>query len=364
MSEVTEETTEVVTTSLAMAKADERMRRGERPPMSAEMSRRIEIAEVFARSGFFADATQVAKAAVKLMIGEELGIPAVTAMTNVHVFGDTGKTSVMIGAHLLAAQIRRSKIYDYKIIEANEDLCTIEFWGVGRFGVDGWQKIGTETFTYAEAQKANLTKKDNYQRWRVDMLYARCMARGQRRHCPDATGVVVYVPEEMDDRKSIASAVDPYSVLVAPPDLNVEDIGRSRSENRGHGEEGFSGIVESGNPGQSQPPPDAIDVDPILTTRADENAPPSAGSGGPSDDPNAPVRSDGPDDAQSKVNDLHSRTKLTDMLYGTTDGSGPEARKQLLKWSDKVLSKRVKDVKDLSGAEVDSLIKYALSLNW
>ena len=143
----------------------------------------MNMAKAFAESGMFADTKSAAQAIVKIQAGQEIGIPPFAAMTGIHII--QGKPT--IGAGLIASRVKGSGKYDYKVIEASEKVCSIDFY-------QGLNKIGNSTFTIDDAKKA-LTK--NIDKFPKNMLFARAISNGVKWYCPDIFSGPVYVPEEM-----------------------------------------------------------------------------------------------------------------------------------------------------------------------
>src|SRR5690606_29512892 len=101
------------------------------------------MAKQFAESGMFTDAKQASQAFVKIMAGQEIGIPPFAAMSGVHII--QGKPT--IGAGLIASTVKGSGKYDYKVVEQTDKVCSIDFY-------QGSEKIGNSTFTIEDAKKA------------------------------------------------------------------------------------------------------------------------------------------------------------------------------------------------------------------
>jgi hypothetical protein len=131
----------------------------------------------------FTDIKSVAQAMVKISAGQEIGIPPFAAMTGIHII--QGKPT--IGAGLIASRLKGSGKYDYRVVEASEKVCSIDFY-------QGNTKIGNSTFTIEDAKKA-LTK--NIDKFPKNMLFARAISNGVKWYCPDIFSGPVYVPEEM-----------------------------------------------------------------------------------------------------------------------------------------------------------------------
>ena len=147
------------------------------------ISELMNLAKAFAESGMFADTKSAAQAIVKIQAGQEIGIPPFAAMTGIHII--QGKPT--IGAGLIASRLKGSGKYDYRVVEASEKICSIDFY-------QGNTKIGNSTFTIEDARKA-LTK--NIDKFPKNMLFARAISNGVKWYCPDIFSGPVYVPEEM-----------------------------------------------------------------------------------------------------------------------------------------------------------------------
>jgi len=147
-----------------------------------------QAATVFAQSRLFENMEDAAKAMVKVMAGAELGIQPFASMTGIHVI----KGKPAIGANIIAALIKSSGRYNYRVTEHTETVCRIQFFEK----VSGtWEKIGTSDFTAQEAQRAGV---QNMQKFPKNMLFARAISNGARWHCPDIfAGAPVYTAEEL-----------------------------------------------------------------------------------------------------------------------------------------------------------------------
>jgi len=143
------------------------------------------MAKTFAESGMFVDTKQAAQAFVKIQAGQEIGIAPFQAMSGIHII--QGKPT--IGAGIMAAKIKGSGKYDYRVVTSDEKECSIDFF-------QGKEKLGNSTFTIEDAKKA-ATK--NIDRFPKNMLFARAISNGLKWFCPDVFSGSVYVPEEMPE---------------------------------------------------------------------------------------------------------------------------------------------------------------------
>jgi hypothetical protein len=141
------------------------------------------IAKTFVESGLFSDVRSQAQAFVKIMAGAEMGIPPFTAMNSFHII--QGKACM--SANAIAARVKASGRYDYRIVEKSATRCVIEF--------SERSKPGTLTETWDEARARKMGVK-NMDKMPDAMLFARCITAGARAFCPDVVGQY-YTPEEM-----------------------------------------------------------------------------------------------------------------------------------------------------------------------
>lgn len=149
------------------------------------------IGEVFAKSGLFPDIKSQAQAVVKILAGKEIGLSPFQSMKDIYLVN--GKLALQ--ANALAALIKTSKKYDYKVNKIDDKECVIEFFILTQ---DKKESLGISTFTFADAAKAGLVNKDNWKNFPRNMMFARALANGQRWFCPDAaTGW--HVSEEFED---------------------------------------------------------------------------------------------------------------------------------------------------------------------
>lgn len=180
-------------------------------PTEAEVQASMTIAKAFVEAGYWQDANTIAKAFVKVQAGREWGIPPFAAMSAVHII--QGKPTM--AANAIAAKIKASGKYDYRVVELSPKVCTIAF-------LQGGQEIGRESFTMEDAERASLTKNPTWRSYPKNMLFARAISNGARFYCADVfAGAVVYTPEEMgaqvDGESGEVVSIPAESVRVIEP---------------------------------------------------------------------------------------------------------------------------------------------------
>jgi hypothetical protein len=152
----------------------------------------MELGSVLARSGYFKDAKDASQAVVKILYGQEIGIGPVSAMMSIHVI--EGKPAP--SGNLIAARIRGSGKYDYRVREHSGDLCRIEFFALARNGDK--ESLGLVEFNMEDAKRAELLRNPSWRKYPRAMLFNRAISEGARVHCPEIFGgAPVYTPEEL-----------------------------------------------------------------------------------------------------------------------------------------------------------------------
>ncbi len=147
------------------------------------------LGDVLAKSGYFQDAGQASQAIVKVLAGQELGLGPIAAMTGIYIV----KGKITLSANIIAAIIKNSNKYDYRVIELDAKHCKVEF-------SQGDDTIGLSEFTMEDAKLAGLlnTKGDTWQKFPRNMLFARAMSNGAKWFCADVfAGTPVYTPDEL-----------------------------------------------------------------------------------------------------------------------------------------------------------------------
>lgn len=150
------------------------------------------IGQAMADSGMFPDIKEdAAKAMVKILAGQEIGVTPFQAMSNINII--QGKASM--GANLMAAKVKGSGKYDYRAdITSSEAKVTIRQKNEeGKF-----EDIGSFTFSMEDAKRIGLAGKDNWRNYPQNMLFARAISNAVRMYAPDVfNGNLVYDPDEL-----------------------------------------------------------------------------------------------------------------------------------------------------------------------
>ena len=184
--------------------------------MNTELARNVDdlslddvrsMGEIFVKSGFFKDARDASQAIVKILLGRELGLSPVIAMTSIHIV--EGKPE--LSANLLASLVKQSARYDYRVRETSNTACTIDF-------IQDGEVVGESTFLIDDAKRARIYREGGaWTRYPKAMLFARAMSQGVRAHCPDVgTGCPVYTEGEISGDDGPPKAKATVTVKVAP----------------------------------------------------------------------------------------------------------------------------------------------------
>ena len=148
-----------------------------------------ELGQTLAKSGFFSDTREASQAIVKVLAGREMGFGPVASMTGIYIV----KGRVSLSANIMAAAVKRSGRYDFRVRELSEKVASIEFFELSNGKRDS---LGVSTFTIDDAKKAGTQNLDRFAR---NMLYARAMSNGVKWYCPDVTGGPAYTPDELGE---------------------------------------------------------------------------------------------------------------------------------------------------------------------
>ena len=135
------------------------------------------VAKLFVASGMFSERSgeaDMAKACVKIIAGQELGLKPFAAMRGIDII----KGVPSFRYQLIGAKIRQSGRYDYKILENTDSVARIQFF-------DSGSAAYVSTFTMEDAVRHGLAGNDTYKKMPSDMLFARAMSKGANKVCPE-----------------------------------------------------------------------------------------------------------------------------------------------------------------------------------
>lgn len=176
-----------------------------------------QLASAMAKSGYWRDIRSAAQAAVKIIAGQEMGIPAVAAMNHIYIVNGRACAD----SQIMAAKIRESEEYDFRIDRLDNDGCQITFL---RRRNGTWEELQPPSvFTREDAERADLVKKQTYQQYPRNLFFARALSNGARWFCSHLFLSASWTPEEMGAEVDEQGA--PISVQVVAPELDEGDGG-------------------------------------------------------------------------------------------------------------------------------------------
>lgn len=165
---------------------------GPQLPTATEIAVLRDVAAAMAASqmGFMPDAfNQKPQACMALCLtAHAYGVHPMLAAQHAYVI--KGKVSFEVAFKIGVAKSRVPGL-DLEVIDWSDERCVVKGTRPGRTPV-------TVEFTYAQAEKAGLTKKEVWQMYRQDMLYNRAAGRVVKMLCPDA---LLGLPVFDDDRE-------------------------------------------------------------------------------------------------------------------------------------------------------------------
>lgn len=194
-----------------------------RLPATDKLSNTQRLGALLAASGYFSDAREAAQAAVKVMAGEELGVPPIASMMGINII----KGKIALGGNLIASRIRAHG-YDYRIMRLDHTGCVLRFFAPPDIKGHREALNPDVEFNESDAQRAGVLQNDTYKKYPRPMYFNRAISMGARLHTPEIFGgAPVYTPEELgalvDDQGDLVSReVAPQTAVHAE---SLPDIG-------------------------------------------------------------------------------------------------------------------------------------------
>jgi len=168
-----------------------------------------EQAAMLVKSGFLPPAINTPEKAIALMLkGRELGVPAMYALSNIHIIN--GKP--VCSAELMLALVQRDHGHDaIRVATTDNTKCVVEY--------RQWGKVATYAFTIKDAEIAGLTQKGgNWKSYPAAMLRARAISAVCRMAFP-ASIAGMYTPDELGGDVVVHDNV-PYNRYEQPESLD------------------------------------------------------------------------------------------------------------------------------------------------
>ena len=160
----------------------------------------------------------ISDAVMRIQAGAELGIGPHAAMAGILFI----KGQQTFKANLVAALVKDSERYDYKIVDHDNNRCRIEWFEDG-------ESVGFSEFTDEDRERAGLKKKGpkgdtNWGKYPRNMMFARALTQGARWYCPDIFTGGVYTAEEI--QATVVEGNEPQTELAKkdePEDAEFEE---------------------------------------------------------------------------------------------------------------------------------------------
>ena len=163
-----------------------------KPQQKTEQKTELQsLAEQAVKSGMFPDLT-AAQAALKMQLADDLNINRSLGLGGIHVV----KGKMVLSSNLIAALVKRSSKYRYRVVEHTDKVCKIAFHE--RLDDGKWEMAGESTFTVEMAKRAQLIANPTWTKYPESMLYSRAIVQGVRWYCPDLIMAPVYSEEEAE----------------------------------------------------------------------------------------------------------------------------------------------------------------------
>lgn len=191
-----------------------------------------QVAKMLALSGYFdakgSTEQAIAQIATKILAGQELGYGPFASVQGIHVI--QGKPAM--SANLMAAAVKASARYDYRVRQMDDSAVAIEFFE--RIGNPAkLESIGVSTFTAQDAQRAGTQNMAKYGR---NMMFSRAMSNGVKWYCPDVfSGNAMYTPEEMGAPVNGDGEIIETTYTVTQPAPEAQQNGHNSGNANGNG---------------------------------------------------------------------------------------------------------------------------------
>lgn len=186
----------------------------------------VRVIQWVAASGYFKESKEEAQAAVKMLIGRELGLQPMASMMGIDIIETQKGPRPRLSSNIMAGLIKASGEYDYTHVTTptRSEVTVI------RTLPDGTKVTeGSVSYTIEEARKAGIARAGSpWEKFTPDMLFARAMSR-TKRLVPHlflglSGNVDVVLPEELDDEPM--SADQRKAIFAQLNDLDITDRSR------------------------------------------------------------------------------------------------------------------------------------------
>lgn len=179
----------------------------QRPTAMMSLAEITGYAQLFFDAKMFANTASMAQAAVKIQAGAEIGLQPFESMKALHIING----NVTMAGHAIAAKVKSSGRYDYRIDVSDEKLCS------GAFIDRALGKEFPHEYDWEDATRTGDADKPMYKKHPKAMLFNRWISSGQKIYAPDATnGVLVYTADELGGQIDADGAPVQEATIVEP----------------------------------------------------------------------------------------------------------------------------------------------------
>lgn len=172
---------------------------GLKPAGSYSFDELYRLAQVCHESGMWEDTLDTAQAMIKILRGQELGLPPTAAMAGFDII----RKRLFLKPWIAAAMINSCGYGAYRVVIQNLTECVIVF--KRKVPGEGWQDCPPVRYSIEEAAAQGLTEKrageGRVNHWKAspaNMLYQRCMGRGAAIYFPE---LLAGIPVSQEDEK-------------------------------------------------------------------------------------------------------------------------------------------------------------------
>jgi hypothetical protein len=155
-------------------------------------------------------------AAVKILVGQELGIGPFAALQGINII----QGNPVVAGNIYASKVKSNPKYDYRVVTWDEKHCKLQFFqSDGKKMSPASEDGGYYEFTLEDARAQGLLGKPNWKSMPKTMLFNRAISGGAKVYTPDIfNSVAVYAEGEIDDA---AVVVEPQAPQTAPEPATV-----------------------------------------------------------------------------------------------------------------------------------------------
>lgn len=217
------------------------------------------LSEAFKESGLFPDIQKEAQAMVKIVAGQELGLPPLYSMRNFYII----KGRLAMAAETMGLLLKRTGRYNYKVLEHTDEKCSIQFYEDG-------EDVYLSTFTMADAKRAGLVRAESgWLKFPRAMLFSRSLSQGGRIVAPELLGRGYTIEEAESITPDTAEAIDdaPLPERQRKATSKTEGKGKDQDIDKKHSAESKSGGKDA-----EEKPPDEKKQTAITTTGESDSA--------------------------------------------------------------------------------------------